>query len=246
MRLRVFFLLTLAALLVAGCSGKPTESARPSLTNATPTPSTGVPASFTLSGPVLQGPKDRDPGVFFEDDAVNAHYEVGLTGTDSGASTALVSFLVNGQVMDVQTIALHAGETRKFDRALSLANATALHVEVKMGAARGEANATIHKWPRVGAPLALGAGSLRLDTWTNHTAGIHLEGEVTIPEGGRLNVRLLCLDAKNVPQPSAPQEPTTSGPFTLDFASCPRPYGLAVSATDAAGATASGRILFAP
>lgn len=244
MRLRAFLFLTLAALVAAGCAGKPAESGGAS-SNATTTPSTGVPAAFTLSGPVLQGPPDREGNAYYEDDAVSAHYEVGLTGTDSGSSTAILSFLVNGKVMDVQTISVHAGETRKFDRALSLANASTLHVEVKMGAARGEANATIHKWPRVGETLSLGAGSLRLATWTNHTAGVHLEGDASVPEGGRLSVRLLCLDAKGAPQPSAPQEPTP-GAFTLNFASCPWPYGLAVSATDAAGATSAGRILFAP
>lgn len=261
-----FILLLLGAVVLAGCASKPTESgANASTPPVTTTPdattpstpttptdgnSTGGGAAFLLAGPELRFAGNGTPSTaFHEDDAVKAHYQIGLTSTASRDETALAAFVVNGNVQDIQTVHLRPGEWKTFDPSVSLANLTTLQVQVKVGAAEGDVNATILRWPRLRETFPLGDASVTLTSWTSDPSGGHAGLSVWTPENGSVTafqVALLCPDANGHPVAGDPQSPAlTPGQATqatLDFPACASPYGLALSATDGAGAH-EGRIL---
>jgi hypothetical protein len=254
---RLAFLLLLGSLLLAGCASHPSQS---TAGTSTPTPNANdtVPptanatggAAFVLAGPILRFANGTGTTTFHEDDAIVAHYELSLTPTSPRDGTALSALLVNGKVVSIETVNLQPGQTKAFDPAVSLANATKLDVVVKVGAARGEANASVVRWPRLHQAFPLGGANLDLTGWTATADGGHADLSAWTPADGSvtgIKVALLCrgADGKLGPQDEQAATLLAGGAETssLDFGACASPYGLAVTATDADGAHA-GRILF--
>jgi predicted component of type VI protein secretion system len=262
--MRVSATLLLLALLLAGCASHTSENVPGNATttppggtpvSTTPTPSANATngtgeAAFVLAGPTLRFPNGTTSTVFHEDDDVVAHYELSLTPNAPSDHTALAALLVNGNVIDVETVHLQPGQTKAFDAPVSLANATRLLVQVNVGAARGETNATIVRWPRLSQTFPLGAASVTMTHEANASDGVHVRLSIWTPADGNvtaLRVALLCPDARgHLTAQGDQQAPLTPGVAVddgLDFAPCNAPYGLALVATDALGDHA-GRVLF--
>ncbi|MEA3199526.1 MAG: hypothetical protein QOE90_954 [Thermoplasmata archaeon] len=254
MRRHLVFFLALGVLL-AGCAsrtGENTVSASPpaSTTPATPTGNASD-AAFVLAGPTLRfAANGTETTTFHEDDDARAHYELSLTPGATRDATALAALVVEGKVVDVQTVHLQPGETRKFDEPLSLGNLGTVHVQVKVGAAVGSVNATIVKWPRANEQLALGGGTATLTAWSNDSAGLHATLYVWTPADGsvgQVEVALLCPDAHGKLQALGAQpatlEPGAASASSLDFPACAAPHGLAFHETETSGIH-EGRILF--
>lgn len=257
MRLRVAVVAVALAAVLAGCAGRPSDngaSAAAAPTTTTPvssTPAAGGDAAFVLAGPILKFANGTWTKSFHEDDVAFAHYELSLTPGSRRDATAFVSLLVNQKVIEVQTVHLQPGETRKFDPALSLVNQTRILVEVKVGAAYGSANASVLKWPRIHETLALGNATTTLNAWTNDSAGVHAGLSIWTPEDGRVGavtLALLCLDAKGKPAAQGEQTaalvPGTAADVSADFPPCATgaPYGIQVKVTEG-DADLAGRIL---
>jgi hypothetical protein len=252
MRLAAFVALLVSVPALAGCASQPTETqgspANGSLNDSANETNVSAGVAFLLQGPILRGADGKERDLFHEDDAVTAHYEIGLTPSARTGATAFASFIVNGKVLDIQSVHLEPGEHRAFDPALDLGNGTAVRVEVKVGAADGKANATVARWPRPGGTLALGNATAKLASWQNETGRIYVELEIETPADGSvggLHVKLLCLEkgkpvVKGDQAPDVP--PGQDTPVPLDFAACAAPYGLSLSATEA-GNPVSGRFL---
>ena len=253
MRLAAILACALSASLLAGCASPPSETQSPPPSPGNSSTNEGnatYDAAFLLEGPVLRDAQGRERDAFHEDDAVTAHYVIALTPTARTGATAFASFLVNGKVVDIQSVHLEPGARKAFDPPIDVRNATQVRVEVKVGAADGKANATVAKWPRVGGTLDLGNATVKLSSWQNATDRIHVELEVGTPVDGSvagLHVKLLCLNDKGAVTIRDDQAPDVApGPgvaVPMDFPACDEPYGLALSATEA-GEGASGRILF--
>ncbi len=257
MRRRIAFpLLALLVSVLAGCAAGPSQSSAGTPPGTTPTSATPASnatndsAAFLLVGPELRFPNGTASTAFHEDDAIVAHYVISLTPGAPHDATALAAYLVNGKVVDVQTVHLRPGESRPFDAAVSLANQTMLRVQVKVGAAEGDATASIVRWPRVNETFMLGNASVTLTWWAHDAQGVHADLSVwTPPEGSvtALDAALLCPGSEGKlasggaqPVPMAPGQAAAS---SLDFPPCTWPYGLALSASDAGG-THLGRVLF--
>lgn len=254
MRHRLVLLLALGVLL-AGCAGRTGEntvsaSPPPSTTPTTPAGNDSD-AAFVLAGPTLRfAANGTGTTTFHEDDDARAHYELSLTQGATRDATALAALVVEGKVVDVQTVHLQPGETRKFDAPLSLRGLSAIHVQVKVGAAVGSVNATIVKWPRPNEQLALGGSTATLTAWSNDSAGLHATLYVWTPADGsvgQVEVALLCPDANGKLQALGAQpatlEPGAAPSSALDFPACAAPHGLSFHETETA-ATNDGRILF--
>lgn len=271
MRLPVAVLLVAVAAVLAGCAS-PSESGSSSQQGSTPssstpasstpagstpagsTPATPTPsgeAAFLLMGPLILDGTGNATQKLHEDERASTHYELSLTPGAGRDATALAALVVNDRVVDVQTVHLQPGETKKFDAPLSLANVTAIKVQVKVGSAVGVANATVAKWPRANEKLTLGSSSATLTQLASDASGVHTTVYLWVPADGSVtsaSIALLCgapLSATAQAEQNAMLDPGNATAEVMDFPACPsgQAYGLRVSLVDTDG-THVGRILF--
>lgn len=250
--------LLVAPLLVAGCAGpQGAEATEPTGATGT-TPSFRAPAGFQLDGPTIT-PLDGRNRSLREDDGALVRYTLRQPADAPNASTALVSFLLNGEVDDVETVTLAPGESKGFERRIdAVRNLTEVRVEVRAGSASGKATAPVTAWPRVGELLRFDDYFMvNVENWTADAAASHTVVHVTVTRGGtpfhEFRAHLLCLDEKagvksvGVSRPELQPQPGASETLQMTLPLCGgETYGVDFKAEVGGGETVYGRVLFVP
>lgn len=148
------------ALLLAGCArSDPVEAIGGDL--SPPAPSI---AAFTLEGPKILPPDGTDRRLYEDDGRALVRYTVRLAADAPAAGDAFVTYLLDGHVVETEAIRLAPGKERVYERGIPALDLGDTHrVEVRAGAARGIAEATVMAWPRPGEALQVGNVTLRID-----------------------------------------------------------------------------------
>lgn len=259
---RTLLVLTLLAPgLLAGCTdgGSDAEATSPGTT--TP-PAGGGPAarpgSFEIQGPTLR-PLDGQDRPLREDDGARVAYTVLLPSTASSSATALVTYLFNGEVEEVQSIQLAPGQSRSFEHTLpAVRNYTELHVEVRAGSASAEASADVSAWPRVSEWLTMGDYfHVMVESWSVDPDTRETVVNAVMKRGVRpffeFRSHILCLDEEGgvtsvgSVRPDLQPMPNGVQAFELRLPPCPdETYGVDFKADAEGGQTLYGRVLFVP
>lgn len=251
-------LLLVAPALLAGCTGPEGAEATPPTGAAGTPPQFRAPAGFELEGPTIT-PLDGRNRSLREDDGALVRYTLRQPADAPNASTALVSFLLNGQVDDVDSVTLAPGQSKSFERKIdAVRNLTEVKVEVRAGAANGQASAPVSAWPRVGETLRFDDYfSVEVANWTADTATAQTVVYVTVTRGAtpfhEFRAHLLCLDDKGgvksvgVSRPELQPQPGASEALQMTLPLCPgETYGVDFKAEVGGGETIYGRVLFVP
>lgn len=261
-RWTVLLSLMAAPALLAGCTGpEGAEATQPSQSlpvgEGSGTAFRG-PAGFVVEGLAVT-PASGQERPLREDDAALVRYVIKQPADAANASTALVSFLLNGQVEDVQSVTLAPGQSRSFERRVDdVRNHTALKVEVRAGGSVAKAEAAVSAWPRMGEWVAfddyfrVNVDGRALDETTGETVV-----RVTVTRGTQpfqeFRAHLLCLDAQGavksqgVSRPELQPQPGAAEVFELRFPSCAEAtYGVDFKADVEGGKNVYGRVLFVP
>lgn len=251
------------AVLLAGCArpqeseGDPTTTTVPTA-NGTTTPPTGTRVTGFLIQELNVTPASGDARALREDDAARITYTLVNPATAGGNTDYLVSFILNGEVVDVTTVRLAAGGTRDVERVIEdLRDMPKVTVAVRAGSEHAAVEATVSQWPRTGTRVDLGPLAITANRWLLNTTDGWTDVNVTIerrldPDGNYsfLRVRGLCADARgNVTthgeaRPNVP-EPGMSAMSDVHVPPCPETiYGVEITALDALDQPIGTRILF--
>lgn len=258
-------LLLVVPLVLAGCTG-PAKDAE--ATDAGVAPTAGVaappargPASFRLEGPTVTPDDGRDRPLR-EDDGAIIRYTLTQPAESGQAGTALVSFILNGEVRSVDGVTLAPGQSKAFERrvnATELREMKDVRVEVRAGGAVGRAQAQPASWPRPGEWLVMGDHfRVNVDGWTQDALSAETLVRVTMSRGGLefhdFRSHLLCvgpdgaITSEGVNRPALQPTPGGVETFEMRLPACAgETYGVDFKA-DVNGRNGAlyGRVLFVP
>jgi hypothetical protein len=250
-------LLLVAPALLAGCMGPKAAEATPPSGNGT-TPVFRGPAGFQVEGPVILS-LDGTARPLREDDGALIRYTLKQPAEAANASTALVSFLLNGKVEDVETVTLAPGQSRSWERKVeTVRDLPEVRVEVRGGSALGKAAAPVQPWPRLGEWLDMSPRvRVNVDSWSKDDASAQTVVRATVMRGAspfqEFRAHLLCVDAKGgvksegVVRPELQPQPGTAEVLELRLPLCPgETYGVDFKADLPDGTFVYGRVLFVP
>jgi hypothetical protein len=248
--------LLLGALLLvtasAGCTGRGDDGigtggdiVPPTVT--TPTTTTPATGSFQIAQlAILSG--EGTARALYEDDQAIIRYVIAQPAESGRSGTAFVTYILNGQIVDVQQMTLAAGEEKTFERKLAdLRDDRALKVEVRAGSAIAKAEASVLAWPRAGeGELVLGPMAIRVPYGLMEMDGrvlVNLSLDHRGPEQTfrDLRVKMLCLSETGEIRETHNERiagPTLGNSTGVDvfLANCSQGfYGLEFKADDDAG-----------
>lgn len=251
-------LLILASL--AGCVERDQASVDPPVANdpSSDPPASGGLGQFVLEGPTLL-PASGEERSLYEDDALTIAYTLRVP-QDAPTTTGFVTLLVNGEVARSENLQLQPGEGREFEHTLpTLRNHTAVKAEVRALQARGEAEADVHKWPRVGERREYGGFAMAAYAWAqdlpNGTTVVNATLENLGGTFSTMRIKLLCADATHAISEVGvvePPMPVAGQPLVTDLRLplCPEgsvTYGMQATLRDGVGQPAVyARVLFVP
>lgn len=241
--------------LVAGCMGpNAAEATQPSGV----APTFRGPAGFQLEGPTIL-PLDGSERGLHEDDGALVRYTLRQPADAPNASTALVSYLVNGRVDDVETVTLAPGQSKSWERKVdSVRDLSEVRVEVRAGLANGKASAPVTPWPRPGEWTEYGTRfRVDVDSWTRDEAASETVVRATLMRGPspfqEFRSHLLCVDAAGavksvgVVRPDLQPQPDNAQALEMRFPLCEADtYGVDFKADLPEGGVVYGRVLFVP
>lgn len=257
--------LLLASVVLAGCSAP--DGAEATQPNVGAGPQTGGgapaytgPASFVIEGPLVT-PLDGRERSLREDDGALVRYTLRQPSEAGVGGAALVSYIVNGNVTDVENVQLAPGQTKTYERKIeAVRGMKELSVEVRAGSAVGKASAPILAWPRLQEPLSFEPHfTVRVENWTRDEVAGATFVTVTFQRGlqafSEFRAHLMCSDqagavkSAGVVRPELQPQPNTVETLEMQFPLCPATggtYGLDFKANLDDGGTLFGRVLFVP
>lgn len=260
----LIIVLALLALPLSGClgdDGAPEESTQPTPSGNVTAPTPGANESgegaFLIEGLELRANGSDAPAtVFHEDDVVEARYTVRHPGSPGKAITRFVTFVVNGEVEDVQQLRLEPDGSRDYTQPLgSMRGRERLDVEVRVAPSAARVNATVEEWPRTGEETRLGNLTLRVHRWLKDADGSTLVNVTfRMPSAGAENLtearaKIICADEAGTitlggdARPPMPA-PGEGGVQDVRLPGCPHTlYGVRFKA-DEGGREVEKRILF--
>lgn len=253
----------LAPGLLAGCTGGGSDAEAVSPGTTTP-PATGGgppaarPTSFQIQGPTLR-PLDGQDRPLREDDGARVTYTILLPSTAPSSATALVTYLFNGEVEDVESIQLAPGQSKSFERTIpEVRNYTELKIEVRAGSTSAKASGDVSEWPRIGEWLTMAdyfhvmVEGWRVDPDTRETvvSAVMKRGVRPFSE---FRSHILCYDeagkvtSVGSVRPDVQPLPNGVEAFELRLPPCPHEtYGVDFKADAEGGVVLYGRALFVP
>lgn len=262
--LRWVLLLLVAPALLAGCAGRDggeaTSPPTASTSAGTPAPTPGT-AGLLLEGPVVT-PLDGRERPLREDDGALITFTVRNPPDAKGTASGFVSYILNGNVSDVEAVRLEPGKAKTYERRIEeVRGLKQVSIEVRAGSAQGKVVAPVLAWPRQGETLPFEPYfHARVDSWavdamTNETVvGVSLaRGTSPFYE---FRVHLMCVGAEGgeprsagVVRPALQPHPGTSEAFEVRLPPCPAgatTYGVDVKADVEGDRSLFGRVLFVP
>lgn len=262
-------LLILTSVVLAGCTAPDEAKATQPPAGAPPAggspPTTGGTsyngsAAFVVEGPVIT-PLDGRERSLREDDGALIRYTIRQPSEAATGAAALVSYILNGTVTDVENVQLAPGQTKTYERKVDeVRGMKELRVEVRAGSALGKATSPILAWPRLQEPLSFEPHfTVRVENWTRDEVQGATFATVTFQRSlqafSEFRAHLLCEDAggavkpQGVMRPELQPQPNHVETIELRLPLCPASattYGVDFKADLDAGKTVYGRVLFVP
>lgn len=267
MTLRTWTLLVaslLAGSVLAGCAG--TGEGGGDESQIVPPPTTQQPPAqggngfrmtvggFEIDGPTIL-PLDGRNRTLREDDGARIAYTL-RAPAEGKAVSAFVTFALNGQIVDVQTVTLQPGDAKAFEKVLpAVRDLKEVRAEVRSGSAKVSAHSPVDPWPRTGETTAFGNVTVRVERWLKDPADGSTLVNVTIDNKDDkgiafLHARILCSDekgnvtAEGFAEPALPT-PGSAGMSDIRLPGCPHTlYGVEFKGKESDQTGVYGRILF--